>query len=105
LIVKAAIAAALLLLAGCSTGTPPAPSWSPSSDGWPYPAPVAWERFRPGLQAEIDAAGSKPDCLALELLFGEALSAPVDNPDVLTYIDRWGTHAGCARFTAPEHAP
>jgi hypothetical protein len=86
----------LLALSACgqsSTG------WNPTSDGWPYAEPIAWAQYRPGLQSEIDKAGESADCDTLYQLFGEALDLDADNPEVLTYISRWGKHDQCERFT------
>jgi hypothetical protein len=69
LIVLAAIETVAIALGVClllfafrytpPTSTPiPAPSktWSPEQTGWPYPSPIAWEKYRPYLQEEIDTA-------------------------------------------------
>jgi hypothetical protein len=34
----------------------------------PYPSPIAWEKYRPYLQEEIDTAGMAKDCVKLERL-------------------------------------
>jgi hypothetical protein len=60
LIVLAAIETVAIALGVClllfafrytpPTSTPiPAPSktWSPEQAGWPYPSPIAWEKYRP----------------------------------------------------------
>lgn len=91
------LAALLLLLGGCSGASVP-PSWTPSTEGWPYPQAISWQRYRPGLQGEIDRAGEMVDCKTLYALFGEALDLKEDNPEVLTYISRWGRHDQCSRM-------
>jgi hypothetical protein len=85
-----------ILVAGCSGG---GASWTPATEGWPYPHPIYWQQYRPGLQSEIDKAGESADCDTLYSLFGEALDLDADNPEVLTYISRWGKHDQCERFT------
>jgi len=76
------------------TSTPiPAPSksWSPEQTGWPYGSPIAWEKYRPYLQEEIDTAGMAKDCVKLERLFQEVADLP-DADGLMTYVDRWGVH-------------
>jgi hypothetical protein len=79
------------------TSTPiPAPSktWSPEQTGWPYGSPIAWEKYRPYLQEEIDTAGMAGDCVKLERLFQEVADLP-DADELMTYVDRWGSHTNC----------
>ena len=106
LIVLAAIETVAIALGVClllfafrytpPTSTPiPAPSktWSPEQAGWPYGSPIAWEKYRPYLQEEIDTAGMAKDCVKLERLFQEVADLPDD--ELLTYVDRWGSHTKC----------
>jgi hypothetical protein len=101
LIVLAAIETVAIALCVClllfafrytpPTSTPiPAPSktWSPEQAGWPYPSPIAWERYRPYLQEEIDTAGMAKNCVKLERLFQEVADLP-DADELMTYVDRW----------------
>ena len=79
------------------TSTPiPAPSktWSPEQTGWPYGSPIAWEKYRPHLQEEIDTAGMAKNCVKLERLFQEVADLP-DADELMTYVDRWGVHTNC----------
>jgi hypothetical protein len=96
--VAIALGVCLLLFASTApTSTPiPAPSktWSPEQTGWPYPSPIAWEKYRPYLQEEIDTAGMANDCIKLERLFQEVADVP-DADELMTYVDRWGVHTNC----------
>jgi len=107
LIVLAAIETVAIALGVClllfafrytpPTSTPiPAPSktWSPEQAGWPYPSPIAWEKYRPYLQEEIDTAGMAKNCINLERLFQEVADLP-DADELMTYVDRWGVHTNC----------
>jgi hypothetical protein len=51
-----------------STGDAVAEAPSLEQAGWPYHSPIAWEKYRPHLQEEIDAAGIAKDCVKLEEL-------------------------------------
>jgi hypothetical protein len=60
-------------------------------------ATIDWEKYRPGLQEEIDAAGTAKDCAKLEQLAREV--APPDQRDpylaLWTYVFRLGVQTGC----------
>jgi hypothetical protein len=60
-------------------------------------ATIDWEKYRPGLKEEIDAAGMAKDCAKLEQLAREV--APPDQRDpylaLWTYVFRWGVQTGC----------
>ena len=87
----------LLLWYTAPTSTPitaPGKTWSPEQTGWPYPSPIAWEKYRPYLQEEIDTAGMAKDCIKLERLFQEVADLP-DADELMTYVDRWGSHTNC----------
>jgi len=60
-------------------------------------ATINWEKYRPGLKEEIDAAGTAKDCAKLEDLAREV--APPDQRDpylaLWTYVFRWGVQTGC----------
>ena len=101
----------LLLITGCGAGSEePAPvpsvaskTWSPEQGtaehpGWPYPNPIDWAKYEPGLQQQIDAAAMKKDCATIDRLFGDAISFDGQNSEILTYIDRWGRHTNCPNF-------
>lgn len=113
--VVASVILTLLMLAGCTTDSRepallPAPghkTWSPEQGtperpGWPYPQPIDWAKYEPGLQQKIDEAALKKDCATIDRLFGEAIEFDGPNEEVLTYIDRWGVHIKCPRFPPPK---
>jgi hypothetical protein len=60
-------------------------------------ATINWEKYRPHLKEEIDAAGTAKDCAKLEDLAQEV--APPDQRDpylaLWTYVFRWGVQTGC----------
>jgi hypothetical protein len=60
-------------------------------------ATIDWEKYRPHLKEEIDAAGMAKDCAKLEQLAQEV--APPDQRDpylaLWTYVFRWGVQTGC----------
>ena len=60
-------------------------------------ATIDWEKYRPHLKEEIDAAGTAKDCAKLEQLAREV--APPDQRDpylaLWTYVFRWGVQTGC----------
>lgn len=60
-------------------------------------ATIAWEKYRPHLKEEIDAAGMAKDCAKLEELAQEV--APPDQRDpylaLWNYVFRWGVQTGC----------
>jgi hypothetical protein len=56
-------------------------------------ATIDWEKYRPHLKEEIDAAGMAKDCAKLNELGGEVAHLP---DEVLwAYIFRWGVQTGC----------
>jgi hypothetical protein len=58
-------------------------------------ATIDWEKYRPGLKEEIDAAGMAKDCAKLDELGQEVVSLPNWDEVLLTYIFRWGVQTGC----------
>ena len=56
-------------------------------------ATIDWEKYRPGLKDEIDAAGMAKDCAKLNELGEEVADLP---DEVLwAYIFQWGVQTGC----------
>jgi hypothetical protein len=58
-------------------------------------ATIDWEKYRPHLKEEIDAAGMAKDCAKLDELGQEVVSLPNWDEVLLTYIFRWGVQTGC----------
>jgi len=58
-------------------------------------ATIDWEKYRPHLKDEIDAAGMAKDCAKLDELGQEVVSLPNWDEVLLTYIFRWGVETGC----------
>jgi hypothetical protein len=58
-------------------------------------ATIDWEKYRPNLKEEIDAAGMAKDCSKLDELGQEVVSLPNSDEVLLTYIVRWGVQTGC----------
>jgi hypothetical protein len=58
-------------------------------------ATIDWEKYRPHLKEEIDAAGMAKDCAKLDELGQEVVSLPNWDEVLLAYIFRWGVQTGC----------
>jgi hypothetical protein len=58
-------------------------------------ATIDWEKYRPHLKEEIDAAGAAKDCAKLDELGQEVANLPNVTEVLLTYIFRWGVQTGC----------
>ena len=58
-------------------------------------ATIDWEKYRPHLKEEIDAAGMAKDCAKLDELGQEVVNLPNWDEVLLTYIFRWGVQTGC----------
>jgi hypothetical protein len=58
-------------------------------------ATIDWEKYRPHLKEDIDAAGMAKDCAKLDELGQEVVSLPNWDEVLLTYIFRWGVQSGC----------
>jgi hypothetical protein len=58
-------------------------------------ATIDWEKYRPHLKEEIDAAGMAKDCAKLDELGQEVVSLPDPYEALLTYVFRWGVQTGC----------
>jgi hypothetical protein len=58
-------------------------------------AKIDWEKYRPHLKEEIDAAGMAKDCAKLEELGQEVVHLPDANEALLSYVFRWGVQTGC----------
>jgi hypothetical protein len=58
-------------------------------------ATIDWEKYRPHLKEEIDAAGTAKDCAKLDELGQEVVSLPNWDEVLLTYIFRLGVQTGC----------
>ena len=58
-------------------------------------ATIDWEKYRPNLKEEIDAAGMAKDCAKLDELGQEVVSLPNWDEVLLTYIFRLGVQTGC----------
>jgi hypothetical protein len=58
-------------------------------------ATIDWEKYRPHLKEEIDAAGMAKDCAKLDELGQEVAGLPNWDEVLLTYIFRWGVQTGC----------
>ena len=58
-------------------------------------ATIDWEKYRPHLKEEIDAAGMAKDCAKLDELGQEVVSLPNWDEVLLTYIFRLGVQTGC----------
>jgi len=105
----------VLMISGCEAGSSepaliPGPGydkpWSPEQGtaehpGWPYPQPIDWSKYEPDLKQKIDNAAKEKDCATLDKLFGEAFDYRQPNSEeILTYIDRWGSHINCPSFSS-----
>ena len=58
-------------------------------------ATIDWEKYRPHLKEEIDAAGVAKDCAKLDELGQEVVSLPNWDEVLLTYVFRLGVQTGC----------
>ncbi|HJR16225.1 MAG TPA: hypothetical protein VJ808_05165 [Gemmatimonadales bacterium] len=58
-------------------------------------ATIDWEKYRPHLKEEIDAAGTAKDCAKLDELGQEVVSLPNWDEVLLTYIFQLGVQTGC----------
>jgi hypothetical protein len=58
-------------------------------------ATIDWEKYRPHLKEEIDAAGMAKDCAKLDELGQEVAHLPNATEVLLTYVFRWGVQTGC----------
>jgi hypothetical protein len=58
-------------------------------------ATIDWEKYRPHLKDEIDAAGMAKDCAKLDELGQEVVSLPNWDEVLLIYIFRLGVQTGC----------
>ncbi len=58
-------------------------------------ATIDWEKYRPHLKEEIDAAGMAKDCAKLDELGQEVASLPNWDEVLLTCVFRWGVQTGC----------
>jgi hypothetical protein len=58
-------------------------------------ATIDWEKYRPHLKEEIDAAGIAKDCAKLDELGQEVANLPNATEVLLTYVFRWGVQTGC----------
>ena len=82
---------------------PPSQVWDPEDippDFTPPPPQqdVDWAAYRPTFKGEVDEAGDRGDCVALDKYFGEAANTQTADRLALTYIDKWGTHLNCPQF-------
>ena len=57
-------------------------------------ATIDWEKYRPHLKEEIDAAGTAKDCAKLEQLAQEVTN-PLRDEVLWNYVFRWGVQTGC----------
>lgn len=57
-------------------------------------AKIDWEKYRPHLKEEIDAAGLAKDCAKLEELAYE-VAHPFRDEVLWAYVFRWGVQTGC----------
>ena len=57
-------------------------------------ATIDWEKYRPHLKEEIDAAGMAKDCAKLEELAYE-VAHPFRDEVLWAYVFRWGVQTGC----------
>ena len=57
-------------------------------------ATIDWEKYRPHLKEEIDAAGMAKDCAKLEELAHEVAN-PLRDEVLWAYVFRWGVQTGC----------
>jgi hypothetical protein len=57
-------------------------------------ATIDWEKYRPHLKEEIDAAGMAKDCAKLEELAWE-VAHPFQDEVLWAYVFRWGVQTGC----------
>jgi hypothetical protein len=58
-------------------------------------ATIDWEKYRPHLKEEIDAAGMAKDCAKLEELAHEVADLPNADEVLWTYVFRWGVQTKC----------
>ena len=58
-------------------------------------ATIDWEKYRPHLKEDIDAAGMAKDCAKLDELGQEVAHFPNATEVLLTYVFRWGVQTGC----------
>ena len=58
-------------------------------------ATIDWEKYRPHLKEEIDAAGMAKDCAKLDELAQEVAHLPNLTEVLWTYVFRWGVQTGC----------
>jgi hypothetical protein len=58
-------------------------------------ATIDWEKYRPHLKEEIDAAGMAKDCAKLEELAQEVADLPNWDEALWTYVFRWGVQTKC----------
>jgi hypothetical protein len=58
-------------------------------------ATIDWEKYRPHLKEEIDAAGTAKDCAKLDELGQEVVSLPNWDEVLLIYIFQLGVQTGC----------
>ncbi len=57
-------------------------------------ATIDWEKYRPHLKEEIDAAGIAKDCAKLDEL-GWEVAHPLRDEVLWNYVFRWGVQTGC----------
>jgi hypothetical protein len=58
-------------------------------------ATIDWEKYRPHLKEEIDAAGMAKDCAKLDELGQEVAHLPNATEVLISYVFRWGVQTGC----------
>ena len=58
-------------------------------------ATIDWEKYRPHLKEDIDAAGMAKDCAKLDELGQEVAHFPNATEVLWTYVFRWGVQTGC----------
>ena len=58
-------------------------------------ATIDWEKYRPHLKEEIDAAGMAKDCAKLDELGWEVANLPNLTEVLWIYVFRWGVQTGC----------
>jgi hypothetical protein len=58
-------------------------------------ATIDWEKYRPHLKEEIDAAGTAKDCAKLDELGQEVANLPNVTEALFAYVFRLGVQTGC----------